>query len=398
MIQKTLSFCRGKGNLNHNNRKFLTDNIDKSRVKNNIVYVQNDLKKMYDDIFKNSVDEYNSKQIRSDRKIEDYYEKISKAKKEKLFYEVVVQLGEKDMSNIDKSLCEKTLDRYMNSFQKRNPNLKVVNAVMHLDESTPHLHIDFIPVATGYKQGMLKRNSISKALNGKVVDWYDRERNYIEKIAKEFDIDVVLKNEPKRQKLSVKEYKSNKEKLKELDNSVSNLENIKKNKELELNNLIKRIDDFKTNKKTLIDPFLKPSEFTPIKKFIYTNDLSLTLVKSHDLNMLENKTFYLANSNLELLKLLDSSKKENDDLKKENSDLKDNVDENKDYKTKFLDASEELQKEKMENTLLKKDIENLEVTNKKYLKLLKENNINPNIEIEVPKVKIPSFDFGGFEL
>lgn len=398
MIQKTLSFCRGKGNLNHNNRKFLTDNIDKSRVKNNIVYVQNDLKKMYDDIFKNSVDEYNSKQIRSDRKIEDYYEKISKAKKEKLFYEVVVQLGEKDMSNFDKSLCEKTLDRYMNSFQERNPNLKVVNAVMHLDESTPHLHIDFIPVATGYKQGMLKRNSISKALNGKVVDWYDRERNYIEKIAKEFDIDVVLKNEPKRQKLSVKEYKSNKERLKELDNSVSNLENIKKNKELELNNLIKRIDDFKTNKKALIDPFLKPSEFTPIKKFIYPNDLSLTLVKSHDLNMLENKTFYLTNSNLELLKLLDSSKKENDDLKKENDDLKDNIDENKDYKTKFLDASEELQKEKIENTSLKKDIENLEVTNKKYLKLLKENNINPNIDVETPKVKIPSFDFGGFEL
>lgn len=389
MIQKTLSFCRGKGNLNHNNRKFLTDNVDKNRVKDNIIYIQNDLKKMYDDIFKNSVDEYNSKQTRSDRKIEDYYEKISRAKKEKLFHEVVVQLGEKNMSDFDKSLCKKTLDSYMKSFQDRNPNLKVVNAVMHLDESTPHLHIDFIPVATGYKKGMRKRNSISKALNGKLDVWYERERLQIEKIANKFNIDIVLKNEPKRQRLSVKEYKLNSDRVEELKNTVSKLENDKRDKEIELDGLINRLNDLKTLKEDLIDPFLKPKEFTPIDKFIYPNDMSLIITNKHDLNRLENNTFSLTNSNLELLKLLDCSKDENIKLKKENNNLKNIISENKEFKIKFLDISKELYQEKLKNRDLKKYIENLEIINKKYLNLLKKYNINPNQKIEI---KTPNFN------
>lgn len=207
-IQKTVSFVRGKGNINHNNRKFLTDNIDKSRVKDNVTYVKNDLRKMYDEIFKDAVDEYNLKQVRSDRKIVDYYEKISKAKKEKLFHEVVVQIGDKDMNSQDNISCRQILDFYMKTFQKRNPNLKVVNAVMHLDEATPHLHIDFIPVATGYKKGMSVRNSISKSLNGNLVEWYENERQYISHIAKKYDIEIIQKNDPKRDKLLINEFKS----------------------------------------------------------------------------------------------------------------------------------------------------------------------------------------------
>lgn len=207
-IQKTVSFVRGKGNINHNNRKFLTDNIDKSRVKDNVTYVKNDLRKMYDEIFKDAVNEYNLKQVRSDRKIVDYYEKISKAKKEKLFHEVVVQIGDKDMNSQDNISCRQILDFYMKTFQKRNPNLKVVNAVMHLDEATPHLHIDFIPVATGYKKGMSVRNSISKSLNGNLVEWYENERQYISHIAKKYDIEIIQKNDPKRDKLLINEFKS----------------------------------------------------------------------------------------------------------------------------------------------------------------------------------------------
>lgn len=207
-IQKTVSFVRGKGNINHNNRKFLTDNIDKNRVKDNVIYTQNDSRKMYDEIFKDAVDEYNLKQTRSDRKIHNYYEKISKAKKEKLFHEVVVQIGDKDMNNQDNISCRQILDFYMKTFQKRNPNLKVINAVMHLDEATPHLHIDFIPVATGYKKGMSVRNSISKSLNGNLLEWYENERQYISHIAKKYDIEIIQKNDPKRDKLLVNEFKS----------------------------------------------------------------------------------------------------------------------------------------------------------------------------------------------
>lgn len=218
--QKTISFIRGKGNINHNNRKFLTNNIDKNRVKNNIVYVQNDLKNMYTEIFQEAVDEYNSKQKRSDRRIDNYYEKVYRAKKEKVFHEVIVQIGEKDMTDNDKNLCKNILDKYMRTFQDRNPSLRVVNAIMHLDESTPHLHIDFIPVATGYKQGMSVRNSISKALNGELVDWYDKERKYIKEISSSFGIEIIKKNEPKREKLLVNEYKSIKDNSKRIRNAL----------------------------------------------------------------------------------------------------------------------------------------------------------------------------------
>ncbi len=155
MKQATVSFVKGKGNINHNNRKFLTNNVDRDRVKDNIIYVQKDLRKFYKDIFQDSVDEYNSKQKRADRKIDSYYDKIEKSKQENLFYEIVVQVGDKDFS--DKSSVIDVLNDYMISFEERNPTLKVFNAVMHLDEETPHLHIDFVPVSEGYKKGLAKR-------------------------------------------------------------------------------------------------------------------------------------------------------------------------------------------------------------------------------------------------
>lgn len=209
MKQATVSFVKGKGNINHNNRKFLTDNIDKDRVKNNIIYVQKDLKEFYKEIFQNEVDEYNSMQKRADRKIDNYYDKISKSKQENLFYEIVVQVGDKDFT--DKLSATRVLNDYMIDFEKRNPTLKVFNAVMHLDEETPHLHIDFVPVAEGYKKGLSKRNSISKALGGQMVDWYEREREHIKELAKSKNIEIIQKNEPKRSYIPIIEYKALKE-------------------------------------------------------------------------------------------------------------------------------------------------------------------------------------------
>lgn len=207
--QATVSFVKGKGNVNHNNRKFLTDNIDKDRVKDNIIYIQKDLREFYKEIFQNEVDQYNLKQKRADRKIDSYYDKIAKSKQENLFYEVVVQVGDKDFS--DKSSATKVLNDYMINFEKRNPTLKVFNAVMHLDEESPHLHIDFVPVAEGYKKGLSKRNSISKALGGQMVDWYEKEREHIKGLAATRNIEIIKKNEPKRAYIPIIEYKALKE-------------------------------------------------------------------------------------------------------------------------------------------------------------------------------------------
>ena len=61
-------------------------------------------------------------------------------------------------------IAVKLLDEYMREFEKRNPNLKVFNAVMHLDEATPHLHINFVPVCYGQKQGLSTRVSMKRAI------------------------------------------------------------------------------------------------------------------------------------------------------------------------------------------------------------------------------------------
>ena len=110
---------------------------------------------------------YNEKQTRNDRRIEDYYEKILSGKQEKPFHEVILQIGNKDDMNAktkDGQLAAQILDEYMKDFQKRNPALRVFSAHLHMDEATPHLHIDFVPFTTGSKRGLDTRVSLKQAL------------------------------------------------------------------------------------------------------------------------------------------------------------------------------------------------------------------------------------------
>ena len=118
-------------------------------------------------LFGDALEQYNAKQKRADRRIDNYYEKIRTSKQEKLFYEVILQIGNKDdmaaMSE-DGQISAKVLDEYMMDFQNRNPNLHVFSAHLHMDEATPHLHIDFVPFTTGSKRGLDTRVSLKKAL------------------------------------------------------------------------------------------------------------------------------------------------------------------------------------------------------------------------------------------
>ena len=85
-MAKTLSFVKGKGSLRHNNRDFVASNIDKSRLEWNRYYIQQPLKEAYQEIFGKAVEDYNSKQKRNDRKIDDYLNKIKNSgNKEKQF-------------------------------------------------------------------------------------------------------------------------------------------------------------------------------------------------------------------------------------------------------------------------------------------------------------------------
>jgi len=122
---------------------------------------------VYHELFDDALQRYNAKQTRADRYINDYYEKIRTAKQEKLFYEIIFQVG--NMENMasksaDGQLAAKVLGEFMSSFQKLNPYLKVFSVHLHMDEATPHLHVDFIPFTTGSKRGLDTRVSLKQAL------------------------------------------------------------------------------------------------------------------------------------------------------------------------------------------------------------------------------------------
>ena len=157
----------GKGSVNHNSRKFHAKNTDPERSCLNVEYCNENIKDVYHELFDEALVRYNEKQTRSDRIIDDYYEKICSGKQEKPFHEIILQIGNKDdmgAKTKDGQLAAKILDEYMQDFKRRNPTLRVFSAYLHMDEATPHLHIDFIPYTTGSKRGLETRVSLKKAL------------------------------------------------------------------------------------------------------------------------------------------------------------------------------------------------------------------------------------------
>ena len=157
----------GKGSLNHNSRKFHAKNTDPNRTHWNVEYCNEDIKDVYHELFDDALKRYNDKQTRKDRKIDDYYVKIRSGKQEKLFHEVILQIGDKDnmgSETMEGQLAAKILDEYMKGFQERNPTLRVFAAHLHMDETTPHLHVDFVPYTTGSKRGLDTRVSLKQAL------------------------------------------------------------------------------------------------------------------------------------------------------------------------------------------------------------------------------------------
>ena len=157
----------GKGSVAHNSRQFKAANVDPERTSLNRRYCNRNIKKVYEELFGEALEKYNAKQTRSDRKIKNYYEKIRTSKQEKPFTELVMQIGNHEDTNAQREFGAKAaeiLDEYMKGFQERNPHLRVFSAYMHMDESTPHLHIDFVPFTTGSKRGLETRVSLKSAL------------------------------------------------------------------------------------------------------------------------------------------------------------------------------------------------------------------------------------------
>lgn len=166
-MERTISGMMGKGSVSHNTRAFSAKNVDKERSKYNVEFCHSDIKEVYHELFDEALERYNAKQKRSDRKIDSYYEKIRQSKQEKLFHEVILQIGNKDDTNAQSEagqLAKEILIEFMEDFQRRNPNLYVFSAHLHMDEETPHVHIDFVPFIRNSKRGLDTRVSLKGAL------------------------------------------------------------------------------------------------------------------------------------------------------------------------------------------------------------------------------------------
>lgn len=249
----------GAGSLAHNRRAFVAENVDRERVHLNIKYCDENLKTVYHELFDQAVERYNEGK-RNDRKITDYYEKIRQGKQEKLFHEVIFQIGNsKDMGVGTEAgeLAVKVLDEYMRDFQKRNPALRVFNCYLHLDEATPHLHIDFVPYVSGWKgKGMDTRVSLKQAMKSlgfeggskrdtELNQWINHEKEVLAEIMERNGIEWEKKGTHEKH-LNVYEFKK-KERIKE----VQELEQEKEYLTAENEGLTSRIADARADIKLL---------------------------------------------------------------------------------------------------------------------------------------------------
>lgn len=257
-MERIISFMNGKGSIGHNTRSFIADNVDDSRTKNNVTLIHEDIKQVYHKLFDKALDEYNAKQKRKDRQINSYYEKISRSKQEKLFYEVIVQIGNKDDTGVGSSAAEVAtwvLKDYVKMFQLRNPQLYVIGAYIHLDEETPHLHLNFVPWVSGCKRGLETKTSLKAALatrgfasegkgNTEWKQWAEAEKDDIALIMCRYGIDWKKKN-MHNQHLSVLDYKKQ-ERVKEvaaLEDELEGAQVVLELKEERIESLDKEIED-----------------------------------------------------------------------------------------------------------------------------------------------------------
>ncbi|MGK4109866.1 plasmid recombination protein [Enterococcus cecorum] len=267
----TISFKKAtnKTSIKHNNRKFdekdwgsdYHKHIDRFRSENNRYLVQRDIHEMYDEIFGRALEVYNAKQKRKDRRISDYYQHVKKSKTLELQREFIIQVGNVEDFQIEENWQKANyiLEKYVETFEARNPQFRVYNAVIHNDEASPHLHINVIPVAHGYKRGLTLQPSFDKAIRQQGIEtnakdsrevfraFRDGEIQAVAEIAREMNIERKLGETNKFK--DTREYKKYQQGLNELKNDIAD----KKTEFREINLQTTRLESVKTNLESRTD-------------------------------------------------------------------------------------------------------------------------------------------------
>ena len=353
-MKRTISAMVGKGSANHNSRKFKAENVDKERSHLNIDYCNEPIKKVYHKLFDEALERYNAKQTRADRKIENYYEKIRTSRQEKCFHELIMQIGNKDDTGAETEFGERAkaaLDEYYRGFQARNPNLYVFSAHIHMDEATPHIHIDFVPFTTGSKRGLDTRVSLKQALAAQGFEggsrgatewnqWVQAEKEVLAQVMERYGFEWEQKG-THEQHLSVLDYKKQ-ERSKELAATEERLTEAK----ADLQSVEKRIQSYEAGEVDLMnfeqrlghDPGLQLPDPKPMMSAkTYREKLGLPVIEKLKKIIKEllvrysramDKLIKLAQQNSELYKDNQFLEEENKHLREENGILRN---QNKEY-------------------------------------------------------------------
>ena len=376
---KTISFHNGTSwSRGHNIRDERYTNkqehIDKALSEQNIIIRDVPIRQAYSEIFGQAVKEYNAKQKRTDRCIDDYYNKIKQDKRKYPVYECIVQIGDRSDTGIFAELEKQALIKFSEEWDKRNPNLRLIGAYIHADEpnGTVHAHIDYIPVAE-CTRGMRLQNSLDRALQQQgfktknihqtaQIAWQDSEREALCVICKELNIDAQRNQGigEGREYLSPKEYKLAKAKQQEQI-------------ETDLQPLKAKLDEY-LELKTNADSFLVEEKKLPFVKKVAVSIDDIKLLKDQAYAYRANR--FEVDTLRERKKALDEKELEISTLKNRVEERRQEVEKNNDKVLKMYSRQKSLNQilETTEEKLKKEEEKNGNLINENAS--LKESNVN----------------------
>ena len=294
--------------------------------------IVNDVKQVYLDEFEQARLEYNNKQTREDRKIEDYFKKICESQND-IACEIIIELGDMDFWNDkDQQYRLKMVDVYNEQVKdliKIVPDFKIANATIHFDEVSPHMHIVGVPVSYDCKRGMKKQVVKSKLFTKTTLTQIqDKMRNAcIKSFNKFYDMDFKLKEKQKGRNQGInvndmgnyreikKQLAKKEQKLEKANIQIRELDNTSK----DINEILSNLKPTKLNKNNMV---ISNEDIQKIKNYTEdVKDITKTVRSVNDLNMaikdFEHSSFEIAQENSSLKYQLELKNDEIDKLKKD---------------------------------------------------------------------------------
>lgn len=384
----------------HNNRKYKNVNnkeIDPTLSRENITLrgtnnITNDVKELYKSEFTETVCKYNIKQKDERRKIVDYLEKMNKDEKNNIAVEFIYQVGDaetwKGRSLEDKKKTKEIFEKAIDILEAKG--IKVANATIHLDETSPHMHVVGVPIIENQKRGLEKQLSQRKVLTREVLKELreETEKVFIEEYKRVYKTnDVTLKKGSEiEEHLSVEDYKNTKKML-EVAKKYGNRKELKEEIEKKVDEVEKKIEN------------LEKDNIEKSKKIQDLENENKNLTS--ELTNLEEKNYSLNTEVKDLETSKKTKEKEKDDIEKtldlyhqKIKDYKEKIVKDKEDAIKLEEEQKKIEEDKKEQEKKNKAVKDeIDKKNKEYNDLLTEKNTleEKKKKLDEEKQKIEDF-------